>query len=64
MNELSERASARQVPSARKKIHDNGGIPALVNLLIRGSAEAQSHAAVSVGLLAESARLAYEVCFP
>lgn len=54
-------ATLCKLPAARKKVHDNGGVPALVNLLTRGSAEAQSHAAVSVGLLAESARLAFEV---
>jgi hypothetical protein len=56
-------ATLSKVPAARKKIHESGGIPALVNLLSRGSAEARSHAATSVGLLAESPRLAYEV-FP
>lgn len=53
-------ATITKVHSARRKVVECGGIPALVQLLIKGSAEAQSHAARSIGILAENRNFAYE----
>lgn len=57
-------ATIARVHSARKKICELSGIPALVQLITKGTAEAQGHAARSLGLLAENRNLAYEVCMP
>lgn len=54
-------ATIARVHSARKKITELGGIPALVQLIVKGTAEAQGHAARSLGLLAENRNFAYEV---
>ena len=56
-------ATITRVHSARRKVCEFGGIPALVQLLIKGTAEAQGHAARSLGLLAENRNFAYEVTF-
>lgn len=53
-------ATIARVHSARRKICEQGGIPALVQLLVKGTSEAQSHAAKIVGLLAENRNFAYE----
>ena len=54
-------ATIARVHSARRKICELGGIPALVQLIVKGTAEAQGHAARSLGLLAENRNYAYEV---
>ena len=54
-------ATLARVHSARRKIYELGGISALVQLLIKGTAEAQGHAARSLALLAENKNFAYEV---